>query len=433
MERRNFVGLSSFQFMVGARRGLFYGFLTLYMLEFLQRSFTEAMLIMALPLLANSLTQPFLWGPLSDKIGRRKIFIATGEAIAGFAYIILSPLIWEFLTGLSVLRNKAEYAYFLIFGLTILESLWSMSNVGWSALLADLTTKEERGTIAGQLNSMEAVGRIVGVFLGGIIYDYPYRAGGFKYLFYVSSIIMFVSAIIILTMVKERRISRDLQSLNEKKLVEYDSMRWFYIFLIPLMLTFTALASIRRIMTYYLRLALTATSFEMSLVINTASLTQLLANPIVGKLSDKYGRLPILKFGFLLSAIACILFTMPKNLLLLLPISMFMGVSRAILFTSSYAYVADRIPEEFRGRYFGRYNMANTISFGVVPIITAGILSDTLMRIYLKEGASILEAQELAMINVFYLSSILSLIGLIILIFYSRKYNENISKPNKIN
>ncbi len=38
-----------------------------------------------------------------------------------------------------------------------------MGNVAWSALLADLTTKDTRGIVVGQLYSVEAVGRIFGV------------------------------------------------------------------------------------------------------------------------------------------------------------------------------------------------------------------------------------------------------------------------------
>jgi len=399
--------------MIASRRGLFYGFLTLYVLEALNRTFTEAMLVMALPLLANSLTQPFIWGPLSDRLGRRKIFIALGETVAGLAYIILSPPVWSLFTGFIVEEAKTLYAYSLIAGLTILESLWSMSNVGWSALLADLTEPENRGVIMGQLSSVAAVGRIVGVFIGGILYDYPKKAEGFPYLFYVSSIIMFSSALIILLTVEEER----GRQIHYKRKVEipisefFPEKTIFYVFLVSIMFWSIALASTRRILNYYLRLALLATSLEISIISNVSSLTQLLVNPIIGKLSDVKGRIPLLQLGFGLAILVPILYTLPQSIILLIPVSVVAGITSAISMTVTYAYVADIIPEEVRGRYFGRYNMIRSISFGVIPIITAGILADIWAHAYISEGLDTTVAQINAMVNVFYLSAFIALFG----------------------
>jgi len=135
--------------MAMTRRGLFYGFLTLYMLEVLKRSFTEAISATTLPMLANSLTQTFVWDPLSDKFKVRRLLIVIGETIAGIAYIFLSPTVWSLYTGLTPTQAKTLYAITIIVGLTLLESFWSMSNVGWSAPIADMTKSTERGTIMG--------------------------------------------------------------------------------------------------------------------------------------------------------------------------------------------------------------------------------------------------------------------------------------------
>ena len=353
---------------------------------------------MALPMLANAITQPTIWGPLSDKVGKRKIFIALGEGTAGFAYLLISPPIWSLITGTSIYLAKALYAYTLVIGLTLLESVWSMSNVGWSALIADLTLPSERGNIMGQLNSIGAVGRIAGVFLGGLLYDYPSKGEGFSYLFFLSSLIMFSSAILILVIVEERKINytSDIECKRVNKIIENNSQinkKIFYSFLLALSILLVGLANVNRVLNYYLRLALLASSLDMSIISNTSSITQLVANPIVGKLSDVRGRKNILQIGFIIGAILPLLYIFPNTILLLIPVSVLNGFVRAIIMTVSYAYVAELIPEELRGRYFGQYNMIRTLSFGVIPIITAGVFTDTWTGILVAAGMNNLEAQ----------------------------------------
>lgn len=413
MDRKNFIGMSSFQFMAATRRGLFYAFLTLFFLEVLRRSFTESMLVMALPMLANSLTQPLIWGPLSDKMGTRKIFIAVGESIAGVAYILLSPPVWSIFSGVTFIQAPELYALTLIIGLTLLESFWSMSNVAWSALLADLTVEETRGTVVGGLFSVDAIGRIIGVFLGGLLYDYPTKAAGFPYLFYLSSAIMFSSALVILLTIEEKRTPRRPTPRILEIKGDFENKHIFYLFLVAIMFVSIATASIWRVLNYYLRLALLATSFEMSIISNVASITQLVTNPIIGKLSDVKGRLPLLQIGFILAVITPILYTLPRKLIWLIPVSIVAGVLRVLSITVAFSYVADIVPENARGKYMGQYNMARSLSFGVVPILTAGILPDLWKKRLILAGYTIEAAEITAMLYVFYLSSAIALIGLV--------------------
>ena len=65
-----------------------------------------------------------------------------------------------------------------------------------------------------------------------------------------------------------------------------------------------------------------------------------------------------------------------------------------------------------------------TISSGFIPILSAGLLSDFFLSIYLRRGYELVSAQLLAMINIFYLASILAIVGTIIfttLNFFKKK------------
>ncbi|MCR8453694.1 MAG: MFS transporter [Crenarchaeota archaeon] len=420
MEKRNIVGLGAFQFMLAVRRGLFYAFLTLYMLEVLKRSFTEAMLVMTLPMLANSITQSIIWGPRTDYMGKRKPFIIVGETVAGIFFILLTPHAWSVFTGYDVTDNPTLYAYYLIVGLTILESIWSMSNVAWSALLADLTVKETRGLVVGQIYSIEAIGRMFGVFFGGVIYDYPTRAAGFPYLFYMSSAIMFVSVLVIALAVRETRRVEPTRRNPVGESADFAAKNVLYAFMLAMSMSTLAFASIFRILNYYLRIALSASSLEMSMLSNVSSMTQFAMNPIIGRISDKKGRVPVLRVGFLLGVILPILYIIPRQIIWFIPVSILMGMHRVIFMNVSYSYVADIIPESARGKYLGRYNMIETLSFGVLPILTSGILLDALKSFYSSVGYSGIEVEIFAIACLFLVSSIISLAGFVVFELHRR-------------
>lgn len=425
MRRIEKFGLSSYQFMAMTRRGVFYTFLILYMLEVLNRSFTEATLVMALPLMANSITQTLIWGPLSDKFRVRRLLIVIGESIAGVAYILLSPPIWEFLTGISHYQAKDLYALTIILGLTFLESFWSMSNVGWSALIADLTKPSERGSIMGQLNSVGSIGSIIGVFVGGFLYDYPAKAQGFHYLFFISSAIMFSSAAILLVTVKEPKVASSMNVTLKKSDVvnttgDFPLKHIFYWYLVSIFFVMAATASIYRLLAYYIRIALLATSFEISIIRNTSSIVNFVANPIIGTISDKKGRRNVLLAGFIAISFVPFLYTLPTNIVEMILVSILSGITGVILSTVSYAFIAEIIPEESRGRYFGQYNTAFTLSFGVTPILISGLLTDFLTMNFLRVVKSLEDAQMLAITYVFYFSSVMCVIGL--LIFLKKVY-----------
>ncbi|MDX1798135.1 MAG: MFS transporter [Candidatus Lokiarchaeia archaeon] len=171
---RIFSGLSSFQILAMFRRGLFYTYLSLYMIEFLHLSNFETTLYATLPMIMSILFQNFVWGPISDKIQRRRTLIILGEILAGIGSLIVWGI--HFLVSFSSLYISG---YVIIIGFCFVEMFWSMSNIGWTALISDLYPSEKRSKIMGQLTGLGGMGRIVGIFIGGILYNggYGFRNG----------------------------------------------------------------------------------------------------------------------------------------------------------------------------------------------------------------------------------------------------------------
>ena len=75
-----------------------------------------------------------------------------------------------------------------------------MSNTGWSALISDLYDYHLRQKIQGQLASIGGIGRIVGILIGGMLYDgfkMHYEGWGFYEgpLFFIAAAVMLISTI----------------------------------------------------------------------------------------------------------------------------------------------------------------------------------------------------------------------------------------------
>ncbi|MBY9004135.1 MAG: MFS transporter, partial [Candidatus Lokiarchaeota archaeon] len=157
---KSFLGLSSFQMLAMFRRGMFYTYLSIYFIEFLDLTVTEATLYATLPMIMSVIFQNFVWGPLSDKLQRRRTLIILGEVLAGIGTI----LVW---LVHSVISDLHVAGYVIIFGLMIIEIFWSMSNIAWSALISDLYPTIERSKVMGGLTSLGGIGRIFGISIGG--------------------------------------------------------------------------------------------------------------------------------------------------------------------------------------------------------------------------------------------------------------------------
>ncbi|MFW9951299.1 MAG: MFS transporter, partial [Candidatus Thorarchaeota archaeon] len=162
--KKVFFGLSSFQMLAMFRRGLFYTYLSIYLREFLNLTVTETTLYATLPMIMSVVFQNFVWGPISDKFQKRKTLIILGEILAGIGTL----LVW-FIHFLAV--DYVIAGFIVILGLTVIEAFWSMSNIGWSALISDIYSSRDRSKIMGQLSSIGGLGRLIGISIGGILYD----------------------------------------------------------------------------------------------------------------------------------------------------------------------------------------------------------------------------------------------------------------------
>ena len=405
-----FFGLSSFQMLAMFRRGLFYTYLSIYLRYFLNMSVTETTLFATLPMILNVGFQMFVWGVISDKFQLRRTLVVVGEVFAGIG--TLGVFFMHRFVNLSLA------GWVIILGLSGVEIFWSMSNSGWTALLSDLFPYEQRNDIQGKLSSLGGLGRIGGVWLGGLLYnglELQYEGWGFYEgsLFFTAGLVMFISVIPMLKLPEGGvNSNQDPPSIgsagNDIDNPEITSALTFIIFILAMIFLNFGRNSVAIILPQYLYLdsGFGISSEILSYVTNTQSLSIILTGVIVGSLGKRIGIEKTLFIGSVLSIIALVVIAFANQLLFIFIGNFVRGMADVIVSATSYAFVSRLIAARQRARLFGVYNATFFLSWGLAGTFVSGPITDYLI--------SIGTAEVLSYQTAFLAASLLIFIGLII-------------------
>jgi len=375
------------------------------MREFLKMSVFETTLYATLPMIASVICQNFVWGPLSDKLQKRRRLIILGEIFAGIGTFTIGFIHFSF-------SNLYVAGYVIIIGLTCIEIFWSASNIGWSTLISDIYPSEKRSKVMGQLTSLGGGGRIIGIFIGGLLYDsgFGFRNGP---LFFVASFVMLISTIPMLLApeggieleIQEMEISSDNDKNNQK------SVLIFIIFIVALIFINFGRNSIAVPYSQYLSLdsGFNVDSIMLSFIANTRSVAVMIIGFTAGFLSKKFGHSRALIFGTAIGIIALIITATTIYLPLIFVGGFLIGAAEVLIYASSYAIASNLIPARIRAKLFAVYNTTFFLSWGTAGTFIAGPLIDFLIN----KGTSEVFAYQMAFLT----SALMCLIGLLIFIF----------------
>lgn len=119
---------------------------------------------------------------------------------------------------------------------------------------------------------------------------------------------------------------------------------------------------------------------------------QFLCSPLLGALSDRFGRRPIILFSCLGLGLDYIFMALAPSLTLLFVGRVISGIAAATI-TTSYAYIADITAEENRAKAFGLIGVAFGVGFVMGPAI-GGVLGsfDTRLPFWLSAAACLINA-----------------------------------------
>lgn len=414
-DNKTFLNISSFQILVMFRRGLFYSYLSIYLLFFLGLSVTETTLFSSLPMIMNVLSQTFVWGKISDKLQLRRTLIIIGELSAA----VLTSVVWYIHT---IPGSKYTAGYVLIIGMTIIEIFWSMSNVAWSALLSDIYPPEQRSGLQGLLASIGAVGRFIGILIGGLLYDglaRYYEGWGFHEgaLFFIATGVMIVSTIPMFFVPEGGAKSRPHDQINISsipKANDSDNLRAvsrkYVIFLLAMAFINFGVNSITLLKSQYLILeeGFNISSQVLSYILSTSTVAIFIIGLFFKSFSRKMRDETLLILGGVISILYLTGFVFAHSLATIYVSEFLGGAAMVIITASAYSYASKLIPADKRGKQFAWFNATFFLSWGLPGTLITGPLVDILI----KSGMTRVFSYKMA----FVAAAIMAVIGTIVLL-----------------
>jgi Major Facilitator Superfamily. len=313
-------------------------------------------------------------GYISDRIRKRKFFIWSGYilgSISRFGYA-LAPS-WQWLIPLKILDRSGK-----------------MRSAPRDALVADISTNQNRGGHFGLMKAMDNLGAVCGIVVCLLLFEHI----GFTNLFLIAALPSLASAFLIYTYIKENKVSdkklfadftfKDLDA-NFKLFLILNSVFTLGAFSYSFLLIFAGKCGFKAtyLPIFYLIITVTAAIFSLPM----------------GKLSDKIGRKKLMYLAFILWAAICSSFILSTNSIVVVAAFVLYGLHKAALETVQKTYTSELCPDCFRATGLGVFQMA--IGICALPAsLIAGFLWD-----------------KINMQAPFYLSLALSLVACFMLLF----------------
>jgi MFS family permease len=152
-----------------------------------------------------------------------------------------------------------------------------------------------------------------------------------------------------------------------------------------------------------------ASSFDIAMIRNSASVATIVASLLAGPLVNRIGGKNTLVVGLALAVATPLLYMLAQNAFQMIIINSLSGVAMAFRSVVGYLLASELIPAERRGRLFGQYNAVTFISFGAAGTLIGGPISDYLIN----TGTTYADAY----VTTFQVASTISLIGTIVFVF----------------
>lgn len=154
----------------------------------------------------------FLWGWLSDRLKKRKIFVVFGFISLGITSILfgISPNI-EFFLGISFLSG--------FFG--------SAASPIASVLIMELSERKDWASKISKFSLYASLGQIIGVLLAASLSSIFFTVNSLRYLYYIASFLYIVSGIVALLIIPEPRTKIDRNRVELRSFRVFERIRYF--------------------------------------------------------------------------------------------------------------------------------------------------------------------------------------------------------------
>lgn len=277
-------------------------------------------------------------GYASDRTGKRKGFITLGYSLSMFSRIgfVLATYGYQFL---QIVVWKS------------MDRLGKMRGPPRDAIVAGHVTEKERGSAFGILRALDTAGAVLGTFITFLFFGYL----GYIGVILLAAIPTAGSVIVVSVLVKEKRGKDVFRGVSFGGLD-----RNLKIFLLASVIF--ALATFSYSLLIFLSESYGYNVQQQTLLyLLFTSVYAASAYPF-GRLSDTYGRKPILVVAFIFLIATAAWIYLVFDPLMIIPMFIFFGLMNGALDPVQTSFVADLVEEERRASIIGGFQMAVGIS-----------------------------------------------------------------------
>lgn len=330
-------------------------------------------LIIALFTLTAGISRPFS-GKLTDKIGRVPV-MAIGSLVCffcGFLYPILTSV-----SGFLFLR--------LIHGFST-----GFKPTATSAYVADLVPQNRWGEAMGIHGLCFSTGMAIGPAIGGTITQFY----SINVLFYCSSVLALLSILILFkmkeTLADKQKFSFSHLKINKTELINKQVLPVLWISVLSYM-SYGALVTLVPDWGQHLGLRNKGVFF---MVFTFASL---LVRFTAGRVSDKYGRTPVLKLSLALLAVSFAIIGFSQTAFMLMVGAVVYGIATGMFSPAISAWTIDLSDADKRGKSVATMYIGLELGIGLGAFFTGWFYQDFLYRVkYIFYGAAVANILGLA-------------------------------------
>jgi DHA1 family multidrug resistance protein-like MFS transporter len=276
-----------------------------------------------------------IWGWLGDRVGKKKMVI---RAIFGLA-------LSQFLIGLSS-------DVFELFLFRMLQGTLSGFIAAALALVSSNTPKEKSGYAIGFLASSTAAGNMLGPFVGGMLAD----AFGYRNVFFITSVLCFISGMLVMFFVKEinRSYNSENNVLDNYRLVFENKNIKYAMYL--LIVSAASISMIQPMFALFIENRAGSVPYIATLtgsIFGVMGIFQVISSPIWGKRNDRKGIRKNLAFALIGAGIGYASHVLTTGTWQLIPVRAFLGFCAGGVLPSLYTYINSNIPMERKGGIMG--------------------------------------------------------------------------------
>ncbi len=285
-------------------------------------------------------------GYLSDRLGKRKFFIWTGYLFGSLSRVGYAlSTIWQPLIPFR-----------------ILDRFGKIRGAPRDAIVADISTRENRGRNFGLLRAMDNLGAVCGIITCILLFTHL----GYRNLFLLASIPSSIGALLVLTFIRDRKTQRIYRGISLKDLTLN-----FKLFLLLSALFALGSFSYSFLLVYAGEFGFETTFIPVLYLVFTA-VASLMSLPF-GKLADKLSRKAVLILSYFFWGLTCLGFIYAKSYTGLVLLFVLYGLHKAAIDPAQRTFVSELSPTKYRASVLGAFQMI--VGLCALPAsIIAGLL-----------------------------------------------------------